>query len=166
MSSSTESKVNSALSRLIGEVCWYVSAGGSGGNTFGLDFGAKIPREHPLKNLAHSEEFRHFEGEATLTVWCDWRLDGPIAPVTGSDNEPDRIDTLLQVLVGQRVTAIEARPPAWDMTIAFANDLVLQVFCNHIPDKPTFDGNWDAWVRNDAIFVGPGYKVEFQEKPR
>ncbi len=55
---------------LEGKECWYVSCGGAVGSTFELVFGKKIPRRHVVRNPAHSEDFRNFEGEANLLVWC------------------------------------------------------------------------------------------------
>src|SRR2546430_12818252 len=72
------------IQALLGKPCWYVSCGGSVGATFQLAFGAKIPRDHVVNNRAHSDEYRHFEGEANLLVWCTWRLDGPETPRSNS----------------------------------------------------------------------------------
>src|SRR5262249_7129167 len=63
------------LSSLKGLECWYVSCGGAAGSTFQLSLGEKVRRSVQLKNPAHSEEFRQFEGEAAIFVWCAWRLD-------------------------------------------------------------------------------------------
>jgi hypothetical protein len=62
--------------------CWYVSCGGAVGPSFQLALGNRVLRNRPLKNSAHPDEFRRFEGEANLLVWCSWRLDGSEGPRT------------------------------------------------------------------------------------
>jgi len=69
--------VGKALRRLEGQVCWNISAGGAAGSSFSMALGDRFPRKRELQNPQASEEYRHFEGEYTLLVWCSWRLDGP-----------------------------------------------------------------------------------------
>ena len=151
-----------SLSALKGLECWYVSCGGAAGSTFELVFGGKVRRPIPLKNVAHSEEFRQFEGELGLFVWCAWRLDAADGPVTSWDDTNESVDAGLAKLKGSRVEAVEVIPPAWDINVKFSNSLLLHVFCDHVPGDPSFDGNWDLRTPNMSIAVGPGtqYKVE------
>src|SRR5437763_16523148 len=95
--------------------CWYVSCGGAAGPTFELALGGKVPRRIPHKNPAHAEEFRRFEGEANLLVWCSWRLDGPDCPLTSSDDSPRAVIDGLERLVGVHVESVVVTPPAWDL---------------------------------------------------
>lgn len=158
------SQVDSLLSTLIGKSCWHVSAGGSGGNTFGLDFGSKIKRLHPLRKSLNSTEFRWFEGEYKLIAWCAWRLDGEGSPLACSDQSPSSIRKALQSLVGKRVRAIITRPPAWDLQIAFTGRLSLQLFCNNIPAQFDFEGNWDCWIKDIGLIVGPGNRIRLEKR--
>jgi hypothetical protein len=144
--------------------CWYVSCGGAAGPSFQLALGGKVPRQAPLKNQAHSEEFRRFEGEANLLVWCTWRLDGPDGPLTSSDDTTANIATELQKLVGAAIESVALLPPAWDLTVRFNNGLMLRVFCDHVPGEPSFDGNWELWRRGVAVFVGPGARYEVEAR--
>ncbi|MBV9123746.1 MAG: hypothetical protein JO112_10350, partial [Planctomycetes bacterium] len=120
-----------------------MSSGGGAGSTFQLALGGKVRRPLPLKNPAHAEDFRQFEGEVSLFVWCAWRLDALDRPVTSWDDTEESVAAGLEQLVGSRIDTIEVVPPAWDMTLKFSNSLWLRVFCDHVPGEPSFDGNWD-----------------------
>src|SRR5438876_1038613 len=91
------------IQTLLGKPCWYVSCGGSAGPTFELALGEKVPREHVLGNRAHSEDFRRFEGEANLLVWCTWRLDAADRPLSSSDDTDAGIKRELTRIVGSVV---------------------------------------------------------------
>jgi hypothetical protein len=140
------------LGTLVGSLqglrCWYVSCGGNVGSTFQLALGEKVP--------AHSEEYRAFEGEANLLVWCAWRLDGPGRPLASWDDGDAAVKDGLLKLVGTRVESVELTPPAWDLTVRFSGGLHLRIFCDHVPGDPSFDGNWELWLRHVAVLVGPG----------
>jgi hypothetical protein len=148
------------LARLIpslkGLECWYVTCGGAAGSTFQVVLGGKVRRPVPLKNPAHSEDFRQFEGEVGLYVWCAWRLDGSDGPVTSWDDANGSVEAGLKKLIGSRLEFVEVVPPAWDMNIKFSNSLCLRVFCDHVPGDPSFDGNWELTTQNVVIAVGPG----------
>lgn len=147
-----------AVSTLTGMECWYVSCGGAAGSTFSLSFGQRIPRATPLRNTAHTDEFRQFEGEAALYVWCTWRLDDTDGPATSWDDTDESVDRGLNRLIGSRIVSIDVLAPAWDLSIRFSNSLHLRVFCDHVPGSPSFDGNWDLRTENGSIAVGPGSK--------
>jgi hypothetical protein len=148
------------LKTLVGSLrglrCWYVSTGGAVGPTFQLALGGKVPRRRPLRNPAHSEEYRQYEGEANLLVWCAWRLDGPDAPVTSWDDTEASVAAGLGKLVGATVESVEVAPPAWDMTLRFSDDLTLRVFCDHVPGAPSLEGNWELHRHDIIVAVGPG----------
>jgi hypothetical protein len=150
---------------LEGLECWYVSAGGAAGSTFQLTLGGKFRRRLPLKNAGHTEEFRQFEGELSLFVWCAWRLDGTDNPLTSWDDTSESVKTGLEKLIGCRIDTVELIPPAWDMTIRFSNSLSLRVFCDHVPGEPSFDGNWDVRTHKMSIAVGPGTQIRVEPRP-
>lgn len=163
-----QSQVTQELSRLIASLngleCWHVSCGGAAGPTFQLVLGGKVRRAAPLKNPAATEEFRQFEGEMGLYVWCAWRLDGTEAPVTSWDDMQDTVVAGLEKLVGSRIDAIEIIPPAYDLNILFSNSLRLRVFCDHVPGEPSFDGNWDLRTQEMSIVVGPGTRLRTESR--
>jgi hypothetical protein len=158
-------ELRTLVGSLQGLRCWYVSGGGAAGPTFQLALGAKVPRQAPLRNPAHPEEFRRFEGEANLLVWCSWRLDGPDRPLTSSDDTPDAVRQGLAELIGACIEAAAVSPPAWDLTVQFSGDRQLRVFCDHVPGEPSFDGNWELWLRRTAAFVGPGARCTIEARP-
>jgi hypothetical protein len=156
--------VNALVSVLQGLPCWYVSCGGAALHTFQLALGNKVPRRRPLKNPKHSAEYRAFEGEANLLVWCAWRLDGPDGPLTSWDDSTENIETMLGKLVGATIETVAVTPGAWDLTVRFTGNLTLRVFCDHVPPDPSFDGNWELWLSAVALIVGPGARCTV--KPR
>ncbi len=150
---------------LKGLECWYASTGGAAGSSFQLTLGGKVRRPLPLKNPNHSDEFRRFEGEVSLFVWCAWRLDGTDGPVTSWDDRNESVEAGLEKLIGSRIDTIEVIPPAWDMNIKFSNSLCLRVFCDHVPGEPSFDGNWDVRTQIMSIAVGPGTQYRTEPRP-
>lgn len=154
----------SLVRSLVGLRCWYVSCGGAAGPTFQLAFGEKIPRREALKNPAHSELYRYYEGEANLLVWCTWRLDGSQGPLTSSDDTDDAINRNLGRLRDTDVRSVSVTSSSWDLRISFKNRLRLLVFCDHVPGEPSFDGNWELWLRHLALYVGPGNRWQVEER--
>jgi hypothetical protein len=153
------------LPSLTGLECWYVSCGGAAGSTFQLSLGRKITRAVPLRNTAHSEEFRRFEGEIGLYVWCAWRLDGSDGPLTSWDDTNESVDRGLNELIGSCIVSLEIFPPVWDLNIRFSNSLSLRVFCDHVPGSPSFDGNWDLRTERLSIAIGPGTQYRTELRP-
>lgn len=156
------------LSKLVrslqGLRCWYVSGGGCTLPTFQIALGEKIARDVPLRNPAHPEEYRTHEGEANLLVWCSWRLDGPNRPVTSSDDLAEAITSGLKNLIGGQVESVDLSPPAWDLSVRFSNGFQLRVFCDHVPGDPSFDGNWELWLRETVIAAGPGDRLVVESR--
>jgi hypothetical protein len=136
--------------------CWNVNCGGAVGTSFSLDFGKRIPRRVPRYSDKRIIEVEEDYGEVHLLVWCAWRLDAESGPLTSSDDSDHGIKLGLSKLIGTTVETINAIPPAWDMTIWFSNGLSLKVFCDHVPGDPSIHGNWDFFLTDKSIHVGPG----------
>jgi hypothetical protein len=154
-----------SLARSLGGLrCWYVACGGAAGPSFSLAFGEKVPRAAALTNPAHSEEYRRYEGEANVLVWCSWRLDGPEGPLTSSDDTADGIQRGLARLRGAKVRRVSLTDKTWDLRVTFGNRLKLTVFCDHVPGDPSFDGNWELWLRDQALIFGPGKRWTLEER--
>lgn len=158
MSSNLSQELLSILYSLKGIECWYVSCE-SIGTTIQLTFGDRIRRARPLKNPHHSEEFRVFQGEISLLVWCVWRLDGQDGALTSWDDQQESVATCLKRLVGARIESIETMQPMWDLSVSFTNKLCLRVFCDHVPGDPSFDRNWTIRTKHIICAVGPGTKL-------
>ncbi len=99
--------VATMLQQLVGKPVWFANAGGGAGSSFSLSLGRKLPRSKPLQNESVSDEFRTLEGEATLYVWCSWRLEGKDS-VASSDGDPEAVLAATQSLVGRSVDAAQA----------------------------------------------------------
>lgn len=156
--------LHAVLRSLKGLRCWYVSCGGCTIPTFQLALGKKVLRTVPLRNPAQSKEYRKYMGEASLLVWCSWRLDGLAHPLTSSDDAPNSIEDGLAHLVGLRINSAILTPPSWDLAIHFSHDLALRVFCDHVPGDPSFDGNWDLFLPSQTVSVGPGASYSIEKK--
>ena len=164
MKNSIPTHMDELILPLKGIKCWYVSCGGAAGSTFQLAFGEKVARSVPLKNPAHDETYRRYQGEFSLLVWCSWRLDSLEAPVTSSDDNEKLVAAGLSQLVGATIESIDVVAPAWDLNVEFSNALVLHVFCDHVPGDPSFDGNWDLFIRDVTVAVGPGARVRIDDR--
>lgn len=151
-------QVDRTASALCAKKCWYTSCGGSAGSTFQLALGEKVPRSAKVANEAHSEEYRRFEGEVSLLVWCTWRLDSAERPVSSSDDTSENIERALNTLVGRTVLDVRIDRPGWDLHLTFSDGYVLRVFCDHVPGDPSFDGNWELFLQTEIISVGVGSK--------
>jgi len=164
MNTTTTDIVIELRSRLLGLPCWYVSSGGKHvGSTFSLALGGKVPRTNPLTNPAHSDEYRKYEGDANLVVWCTWRLDGPDAPESSSDDTEAGVQSALEGLVGSRIVDVVVERPAWDLRLLFSPFHRLQLFCDHVPGEPSFDGNWELHLKEEAFYFGPGAAMEVEQ---
>jgi hypothetical protein len=141
--------------------CWYVSVVGT---SFQLALGAKVPRKTAIRNLAHSQEYRLFEGEANLLVWCSWRLDSPSEPLVSSDCSTAAAETKLDQLVGKNLKHVTMESIAGDLLLTFDSGLRLTVFCDHLPGAPSFDGNWDLFLPDRLFSVGPGDRVQIRAR--
>jgi hypothetical protein len=157
----TANEVAALMQKLVGLPCWYVS-GGATGNTFSLALGAKLPRSSPLWPDDLDNVFSTNRGEASLYVWCSWRLDGPTDAISSSDQEPELFMLELRQLIGKKVDAVTVAHEACDLSIRFGS-MVLNVFCDHVLPTPSFDGNWEATIDGVAVSVGPGFKAELEE---
>jgi len=164
MTDSVAESFGSAIRQALGAACWYVSVGGSSLPSFSLALGKQMPRETPLKNRAHSGEFRRCEGEFTLLVWCAWRLDSDDSPIASSDDNESTITTSLRLLNGESLQDVSVQAPAWDCVLAFSSGLTLRIFCDHTEKQPSFDGNWEWTSPGVRISTGPGKKYEFNSK--
>jgi len=144
----------------VGEVCWYVSVGGCTLPSFELALGKKLEREQPLKNPAHTDEYRQYRGESSLLVWCSWRLDSEQSSIVSSDDDGETIKAELRVLIGPTFLEIIVHEPVWDAVLRFSGGLSLKIFCDHTEQDPSLDGNWEWETTDGKLFVGPGNKLE------
>lgn len=150
------------IRRLVGQRCWYVSAGGSTAPSFALVLGNQIPRDRPLANAAHPTEFRENRGSVELLVWCSWRLERAAEVLASSDQESAGLSTLKD-LVGASIVEATCSPPAWDLRVRFSNGLIVAVFCDHVQPEASVSQNWELWSPIGYVGTGPG--ADWTEDP-
>jgi hypothetical protein len=147
---------------LVGQRCWYVSAGGVTWPSFVLVCGEMIARDMPLRNQVHPDTFRNYRGSVELLVWCSWRLQTDAAVLASSRDDEPCARTLDQ-LVGATVSRASCSSPAWDLELAFSNGLTIEVFADsHGPDASP-SRNWELWVPGTCVQAGPG--EAWEEEP-
>jgi hypothetical protein len=156
--------VKSFLEALRGLRCWYVSVGGSTLPTFQLALGEKVRRARVLMNKAHAEEYRVFEGEAGLLVWCSWRLDSPMGPITSSEDDGERTCRGLQQLKDAKIRVASATAPGMDLRVGFSNRLTLRVFCDRVHDDTNSSTNWEMWNRDQRLEIAAASRVTFAQR--
>lgn len=120
-----------------GRECWSVIGGASTGSAISMRFGNRVPLRRPLQNPTLSLEERIFDGERSLIVYCDWRLDHGSSVVCTSQTVDD-LGTLdlsaFNQIKGQIVQDIEFTSRMHDLRIRFANGYHLSVFCDLAAD--------------------------------
>jgi hypothetical protein len=158
-----ERKANEIASVLLGAKCWNVGCGGCVGYTFQLALGLKIQRERPLKNPTISSEYRHFDGEFGLMVWCSWRLETARGPVTSSDDETPQMEIGLRRLAGKTISKVSILD-GWFLRIEFSNGWVLSVFPDHVGPNASFDGNWEVWTSDRLYAVTTNLTCEVERR--
>ena len=159
---------------LIDKPCWYVGTGGAAGSSFSLSLGEKVPRDpregefRLRKRLSKRpvQEFDYFEAEAKSIIWCTWRLDGPSAPLSSSDDVEATRTKALKELVGSHITAVSVDTFSWDVSIHFDTGKTLRVFCDHVPGDPSIETNWEVFGRTHYYGFGPGADFEYRERER
>jgi hypothetical protein len=153
-----------ATSRLVGKRCWAVIAGTGTGSDVALDFGDKVPRDHPVRNphLTRTEQLH--TGEFSLFVTCSWRLDsarGVICDWTDSNAAGGMMVRGLKKLVGRQVESVRILGPTCDLVLGF-------IGCSlHVSCVPTADGHENpaydltCWrCASRGRWSGIGYVVE------
>lgn len=161
-----ERTVNEIRAALLGRRCWNVACGGCVGASFQLALGGKVRRERLLRNPTVSEEYRRFEGEFGLMVWCTWRLENGKGPMTSWEDESPQRDEALRGLVGKTVSRVRVQP-GWDLQVVFSGGAKLSVFPDHVGQSAIFDGNWEVWSPQRVYAVGTSLQCESadREKP-
>lgn len=148
-------KPDDARAALLGQKCWYVSAGGASAPSFRLAFGERVPLERRLRNPTNSTEFQKFRGSVELLVWCSWRLQRPGAVLASSDQGASGLSAL-DAIVNSTVTDVTCSLPAWDLLVRFSGGLELAVFCDHVAPDASIDQNWELWSPSGYVGTGPG----------
>jgi hypothetical protein len=121
-----------ALERVVGEECWAVIAGSGTGSVILLDLGAKLPREHELRNDMLSDEERRFEAPYSVQIWSSWRVERE-GVVIGSwvalpaEGWWDRSG--LALIKGRRLSGYELDEPIPDLRLDFG-ETRLSVFAD------------------------------------
>jgi hypothetical protein len=121
------------LTGVRGRECWSVIGGAGSGSVVSLRFGAKIRSKRPLRNPALSLEERNFEGERSLIIYCDWRLEAGGAILSSSQNTNDYGDLEMTPFDGVKnntVTDIAFSSPMHDLRIEFSSGIALSIFCD------------------------------------
>jgi hypothetical protein len=127
-----------------GRECWSVIGGAGSGSIISLRFGEKIRSKQPLHNPELSFEERIFEGERSLIVYCDWRLEAESGLLGSSQSvtEDGELDLSPFHDVKNRIVAnIGFTSRLNDLRIEFDNGIVLSVFCD-LPLGDAADSNY------------------------
>src|SRR5215470_15713937 len=70
-----------ALNRLVGQLCWGVSAGAGTGSIVDLKIGRKILRKTPVRNPHLSRLQRKYDSEYAIFIECAWLTDRAIKQI-------------------------------------------------------------------------------------
>lgn len=148
-------EVEEFLSKVRGTSCWSIVGGAGSGSIVSLRFGEKVRLERPLKNSRLSLEERIFDGERSLIVYCDWRLEtrGAILSTSQSITEHGEIDlSAFDRIKNQLVAEIGFSSDLPDLRLRFGNDIVFSVFCD-LPVGESEDSNYVMFNPSTSIAV-------------
>lgn len=116
-----------------GSKCWSIIGGAGTGSVISLRFGEKVRMERPLRNPGLSMEERIFDGERSLIVYCDWRLQTGNTILSTSQSITDGGDlatSALDDVKNQLVSEIGFTSDVPDLRIRFESGITLSVFCD------------------------------------
>jgi hypothetical protein len=137
------------LRQIMEKPCWYVSFGENVGHSFQLALGKKVRRSVPIRADSHSREYCEFEGEYSLLVWCDWRLEREMKSVGSSRQTLEERARALTNLVGLR-TARGELALLGDLVLYFENGFCLRMFADRISDDPKI-ANWELFMPGSIL---------------
>ncbi len=148
-----------------GQKCWSVIGGGGSGSVISLRFGKKIRSVRPLRNPTLTEEERLFEGERTLLVYCDWRLQSADRIISTSQNVVgDEIDLgAIQEIKNKVVSHIGFTSPTHDLRLDFESDLSLMIFCDLATGNEQ-DSNFVMFNVDSAVAVTPRGELVIEKR--
>lgn len=125
-----------------GNECWSIIGGAGTGSVVSLAFGAKVRLKRPRRNPTLSMEERLFEGERSLIVYCDWRLqaENRILSSSQSTTVDGELDLGAFLDIKNKIVAnIGFSSRLHDLKIEFENGIVFSIFC----DLPLGDDGGD-----------------------
>lgn len=160
-----EERIRQAVTKLQDLACWHVGTGGAVGTSFTLDLGERVIRAEALTNPAVSEEFRRYQGEHILMVWCSWRLDGPQDALASSDSSCETAsETLQHQLTNRKFLRMNVSSRTLDALLEFDGDLQLRIFCDRFAGDGWSGMNWQLETGQNIIVVGPGYRSSIEAR--
>jgi hypothetical protein len=152
------------LRQLLRKRCWAVSTGGAAGGSVSLEFGKTKKRSVPLRNPKLDKVLREFEGEASLVVWCGWRLlDHQSVIATHDTPESKRISTLNR-LVGHSVTKYWRDHVTNDLHLVFGGGYRLSTVNDFLPEssEAVLD-NWQLHADGAILAANPQNELILEE---
>lgn len=157
--------LESVLNQMIGAACWSVLVSDGLENGATLSLGDQIERILPLEAPNLTEAQRDYIGAYELAIAdCTWRLDSPDKIVTSWSDDLALKREFLAYLLNQPVAAWEITWPGLDLTLHFANELSLRLFCDQT--DPQDSGENYALLSPDYLFsVGVRSALTVQPRP-
>lgn len=148
---------------LEGMVCWFVCYGAVD-SCFQLACGAKVRRATPLRNPALTTTYRRYEGSANLLIWCTWRIEKMRRIVASSRGNAREIARGLDALCDQRIVAVKAVRPFWDLELDFGSGHRLRIFTDFPVRKNATQDNWLLSLKSELLFAGPGARYGVEQR--
>ena len=141
LTSTDLNEIHRILSGLIGQSAWGVFLGV--GSYITAEFGS-----------AKSADSGRVHGEWHLWVYnCAWRLQTADAVLAGSEDDRERLRTVLEALNGKTLRSFTVYCPAGEATLTFEGDLELRLF----PVTTTDYEHWMVFAPDGHVLqMGPG----------
>ncbi len=164
MSTNPHQLLAAALDEMVKQVCWSVLVSGGLENGMTLSLGDKTPRILPLDAPNLTEEQRTHIGAYELAIAdCTWRLDSPDQIVTSWSDDDATKRSYLGYMLGQPIAAWEITWPGLDLTLHFANQLSLRLFCDQ---TDPVDGGENYALLSPKLLFNVGVRSALTVLPR
>lgn len=137
---------------------WMVIGGGRvQGTVVELGFGGRIPRSPSIPNPKLPEEYRDFNAEFGLMIYCAWRVESGDEILAGcyETTEEGACDVSpVESLIGRTVVHAKVSQPGFDLKIEFNDGRRIALFCDQTEED---EANYSFFV-DDLVYsvVGKG----------
>jgi hypothetical protein len=142
------------LQELAGKPMWGMATSGSGGSRLSMPIGAMVPSDHPVDNEMLQPEMRTHDGEYSLFIVCDWRIQrgGAVVATSWDRCEPGgHMHLTAESLVGLVIAKAELREPGNVLRVTFNDSTELVVFPTAI--SPVDTNDWVLFTPDHTLVV-------------
>ncbi len=136
-------QIHEITKELLGQKAWGIRSGI--GSFLTMEFGRPLSKKAPTEDI---------HGEWHLWAYhCAWRIEKDATCWIGSEDSKEKIQRMLPVLEGGRLTAFDVSVPGFDAILEFNNGIILRLFSVNTEDEE----QWMLFTpARNVLVAGPG----------